>query len=100
MKKYNITLINGRNIRLICNSPKEMLKLVETETSKKKEGTFTDEGLIISELRYILWLMAIDGEKAEEKELGLNELEFGRLLDIINLKQYMELIPMICFSQN
>jgi hypothetical protein len=92
-----ITLRNGRKVRLLYNSyvEAEFIKLANQDSSRLFEGKCT-----ILEMRSFLWLMATEGEKADNKELGLSEKEFGRLFDLYNTEGLAKFINKLAFSQN
>ena len=77
MKADYLTLSDGRDVRLIWN----MNALGRfTELTGKELTDLTDGKANVSTLRTIAWCCAIEGEEAEGKELGLDEIQFGRLI--------------------
>lgn len=96
-QKDYITFLNGEKIRLIWNSATidAINKLAKQENSHLLEGKST-----ILEIRFILWQMAIEGQKADGKKLKLNEMEFGRLVDLRDHEVVSKVIFKIACPQN
>lgn len=77
MKADYLTLSDGRSVRLIWN----MNALGRFSDLTGKELTDLTNGKTnVNTLRTIAWCCAIEGEEAEGKELGMDEVQFGRLI--------------------
>jgi hypothetical protein len=79
MKADYLTLSDGRSVRLIWN-----INALDkfTELTGKEITDLTDGKTNVSTLRTIGWCCAIEGEAAEGKDLGLDEIQFGRLITL------------------
>lgn len=87
MKPQYLKLINGREVRILWNmnalgnfsalTGKEMTDLVKAD---------------VNTLRTVAWCSALEGEAAEGRELGLDEVQFGRLVDMAGIVKFSEII--------
>jgi hypothetical protein len=77
MKTDYLTLSNGRQVHILfnMNALGEVNRLMGIDLINLADGKAD-----IQTLRAIAWCSAIEGEAADGKELGLNEIEFGRLI--------------------
>jgi hypothetical protein len=97
VQKNYLTLTNERRVRLIHNSTteKELKILSQQENSHMLKGKTS-----IGELRRFLWLCAVEGEKEEGRELGLNEIEFARLINLFAPEEISKFVSKIAFPAN
>jgi len=88
MKPEYITLSDGRRVRIEwnMNALGEFTSLTGKEMAdmlNMKEGRAD-----IKTLRIIAWCAAMEGEAADGKSLGLNEIEFGRLMTMHSIVEF------------
>jgi hypothetical protein len=89
MKPSYLTLTDGRSVRIEWN----MNALEEfTRTTGKEMTDLAGGKSSVSDLRMIAWCSAIEGEAANGKELGLTEMEFGRLMSMANIIAFSEIL--------
>jgi hypothetical protein len=89
MKPDYITLSDGRKVRIEWN----MNALGEFTSATGKEMTDLTGGKAdVKTLRTIAWCSAVEGEAADGKELGLTELEFGRLMTMASIVAFSEIL--------
>lgn len=89
MKNDYLTLTNGRTVRIMfnMNALHDVSQLAGIEITDLASGK-ADIGV----LRTIAWCSAIEGEKAEGKELGLSEIEFGRLMNMSQIVAFSAIL--------
>jgi hypothetical protein len=77
MKADYLTLADGRRVRVCFNMNAlcEITRLTGIEMTDLADGKAG-----VKELRSIAWCSSVEGEAADGKELGLSEIEFGRLM--------------------
>lgn len=46
----------------------------------------------VNTLRTVAWCSALEGEEAEGRELELNEVQFGRLIDMAGIVKFSEIL--------
>lgn len=89
MKADYLTLADGRRVRILFN----MNALGDVKNKTGIEMTDLAEGKAdINLLRTIAWCSAIEGEAADGKELGLNEVEFGRLMTMAGIVEFSAIL--------
>jgi hypothetical protein len=91
-----ITLDDDRKIRvcLNCNS----LGLFNQMTGKDLSAFAKMEADVFT-LRTLAYCAAVDGEDAEERELGLTEKQFGRLMGIQAIKDFSRILMKRAMSE-
>ena len=87
MKPQYLELTNGRSVRILWNmnalanftvlTGKEMTDLVKPD---------------VNTLRTVAWCSAVEGEEAEGRQLGLTEVEFGRLIGMAGIVKFSEIL--------
>lgn len=83
-----LTLADGRKVRILFS----MNVLEEFSVTTGKEMTDLVGGKAdIALLRKIAWLSAREGEKADGRELGLDEMQFGRLMSMFAITHFVEI---------
>jgi len=93
MEKQYVKLLNDRRVRLAyypkitVDFRKQTGTFMAAFTNELRKGKFP-----IQEMLSFAWLMAIEGEKLDGKELGLDKKEFGGLLDIPTFSQIYKII--------
>jgi hypothetical protein len=89
MKPDYITLINGKTVRIMfnMNALGDVAKRTGIEITDLASGKAD-----LNMLRSIAWCSAMEGEAADGKELGLNEIEFGRLMSMANIVEFSAII--------
>ncbi|HOG56593.1 MAG TPA: hypothetical protein PK727_04625 [Bacteroidales bacterium] len=85
MNASYLTLANGRDVRILFS----MNVLEEFVTSTGKEVIDLNGIADIALLRKIAWLSAREGERANGKDLGLDEMEFGRLMSMSAITRFV-----------
>lgn len=89
MKPDYLTLSDGRQVRMEWN----MNALSEFVAVTGREITdFATNKADIKTLRTIAWCSAVEGEAADGKELGLTEIEFGRLMTMTAITLFSEIL--------
>ena len=89
MKNFYLTLSDGREIRLEWNM--NALALFTSVTGK--EMTDLREGKAdVPLLRTIAWCAAQEGEEADGRQLGLTEIELGRLMSMQCIIKFSEFL--------
>lgn len=81
-----ITLEDGRKVRIVWNEQLRK-KLIETYAKAELEEAMKGSATFAGELFY---MMAQAGEKAEGNDLAMNIKEFGRLVSIPVLLEFVE----------
>jgi len=89
MKAEYIELDGGRRVRILwnMNALGEFTELTGIEMSDLAGGKAK-----INELRTMAWCSAKEGEVAEGKELGLSEIEFGRLMTMASIVEFSAIL--------
>lgn len=88
MKDF-ITLTTGRKVRVEWN----MNALADyTSATGRELADLTTTHVNIRELRMIAHCAAVEGEKADGRELGLNEEEFGRLMGMNAVVEFAKIL--------
>jgi hypothetical protein len=89
MKHNYLILSDGRSVRIEwnMNALGNFTAITGKDISELKDGK-TD----INALRTIAWCSAVEGEALDGKELGLNEIEFGRLMSMANIIAFSEIL--------
>lgn len=89
MKPEYITLNNGRKVRIEWN----MNAVAEYTAISGRELTDLTAGKAdVLTLRTIAWCAAQEGEAADGKELGMNDVELGRLMSMAAMVQFSEIL--------
>lgn len=84
-----LTLKDGRRVRIEWN----MNSLAEyTALSGREMTDFAGKKADVATLRTIAWCAAVEGEAADGKELGLTEMEFGRLMTMSGMVEFSEIL--------
>lgn len=84
-----LQLTDGRRVRIMFN----MNALGDFTLLTGKEITeFSNNKADISTLRTIAWCAAKEGEEADGRKLELNEMEFGRLIDMAALVMFSQIL--------
>jgi len=101
MRKFYITLSNGKKVRLFFKSELlvEFVKLIGKDFSYYTDGLLRGD-YMMSESIALAWLMAIEGERLDGKELGLNKDEFGRFMSIQSTNEFLAIFPQLIFLEN
>jgi hypothetical protein len=89
MKADYLTLADGRKVRICFDM--NALGMFTALTGKEMPdlvAPITDFNL----LRTVAWCSAIEGENAEGRELGLSEVEFGRVMNMISINQFSQIL--------
>ena len=89
MKADYIELMDGRSVRMLFN-----MNAVEifTDLSGMELVDFANTKVNIGQLRKLGYGCAIEGELADERELKMSEMEFGRMVSIPTMVQMKEII--------
>lgn len=85
-KRY-ITLLSGRSVRIVWNEQSRK-RLIETYSKAELEEAMKGSATFAGELFY---MMAQEGEKAEGNDLAMDIKEFGRLVSISTLLEFVEM---------
>jgi hypothetical protein len=89
MKPDYLTLSDDRRVRIEWN----MNALAEYTSLTGREMTdLTAAKADLKILRVIAWCSATEGEAADGRELGLSEIEFGRLMSMKCVIEFSEII--------
>lgn len=81
-----ITLISGRKVRIVWNEQLRN-KLIEAYSKAELEEAMKGSATFAGELFY---MMAQEGEKVEGNDLAMDIKEFGRLVSISTLLEFVE----------
>jgi hypothetical protein len=88
MRADYITLTDGRRVRIEWN----MNALGEfTVRTGKEMSDLAGFKADIKTLRVIAWCSAVEGEACDGKELGLSEIEFGRIMNMQSIIEFSEI---------
>jgi hypothetical protein len=101
MEKLYLKLSNGRIVRIVHSD--QVIQNFISSIGKSME--FYISGLLRGDYMFIesstlAWLMAIEGEKSEGKELLLTEKEFKRLVRISEVTEFLKLLSKMNLSSN
>ena len=84
-----LTLNDGRKVRIMWN----MNALGDFSKTTGHEISDLSGGRVdVNTLRTIAWCAAKEGEIADGRNLDLTEEQFGRLMDMINIVQFSEIL--------
>lgn len=88
MKPDYLTLTDGRCVRIEWN----MNALGDfTRITGKEMTDLVDGKADVNMLRTIAWCSVKEGEAADGKELGLDEIQFGRLMNMANIISFSKI---------
>lgn len=89
MKPDYLILTDGRKVRVEWNMNAlcEFTSHTGTEMNELAGGKAD-----IKKLRIIAWCSAVEGEAAEGRELGLSEIEFGRLMGMQSVIEFSKIL--------
>jgi len=89
MKADYLTLTNGQKVRILWN----MNALGEwTSYTGREMNDLASARADVATLRSIAWCAAREGEEAEGRKLEMDEKEFGRLMDMPAIVQFVEIL--------
>lgn len=89
MKADYLTLSDGRQVRVLWN----MNALGEwTRITGKEMNELAGGKANVDELRTIAWCAAREGEEADGRKLDLDEIQFGRLMDMAAIVKFVEIL--------
>jgi hypothetical protein len=88
MKADYLTLANDRKVRIMWN----MNAFGKFTQITGKEIIDFGSKVPVNMLRTIAWCSAIEGEKADGKELNLSEEEFGRLITMTGIVEFSAIL--------
>lgn len=87
MKAQYLKLTDGREVRIMWN----MNALGSfTRLTGKEMSDLTSVN--VDTLRTIAWCSAVEGELADGRALGLDEMQFGRLIDMQGIVSFSEIL--------
>jgi len=89
MKADYLTLTDGRRVRVEFNM--NALDMFVKVTGKEMSD-LTDGKADVGTLRTIAWCSAKEGEIIEGRELGIDEIHFGRLMNMANIIEFSEIL--------
>jgi hypothetical protein len=96
-KPLYLTLTNQKKIRVIWN---ESAEKKFTELVGKEMILFADGSASPSEMLTFAWCAAVEGEAADNRELGLTEKELGRIMNGHTMNDLAILCAGMVFSEN
>jgi hypothetical protein len=89
MKAEYISLTNGRKIRIEWN----WNTVAEWTARTGREITDLNDGKAdVSQMRTIAYCCAVEGESIDGKELGMSEVEFGRLVNMQGIVDFAKIL--------
>jgi hypothetical protein len=89
MKIDYITLKDERKVRIEWNM--NALDIWSNLTGKEMSDLASGKATV-SDLRTIAWCAAIEGEQCDGRDLGLSEVEFGRLLHMQAIIEFSKIL--------
>jgi len=80
--------MDGKRVRMLYNI--NAIALFSSYSKKEPQDMAGNKDVTV--FRQLAYACAIEGEAADGRDLGMNEIEFGRLVSVENMNQFKDIL--------